>query len=156
VSPSEVEVSERAVGSAAPVRLVTAQTLHQPYPDKITDRAAFDAALAEAIAANADDALLVTPEGYVAEGCVWSVFWWEGDRIACPASSLGVLPGVARARLGERVGPLLERHVERAYLDGRSLFLANAVRGVVPVAELDGVPVPESPDLARVVAVFWP
>ncbi len=156
VSPSEVEVSERPVGSTAAVRLVTARTLHQPYPDKTTLRAAFDAAFAEAKAAGADDALLLTPEGYVAEGCIWSVFWWEGDRIACPASSLGVLPGVARARLAERVGPLLERHVERGYLDGRPLFLANAARGVVPVAELDGVPVPESPDLARVVAVFWP
>lgn len=156
VSPSEVEVSERPLGNTAPVRLVTARTLHQPYPDKTTDRAAFDAALEEAKAAAADDALLLTPEGYLAEGCIWSVFWWEGDRIACPASSLGVLPGVARARLAERVGPLLERHVERGYLNGRPLFLANAARGVVPVAELDGVPVPELPDLARVVALFWP
>lgn len=156
VSPSDVEVSERAVGSVAPVRLVTARALHQPYPDKTTDRAAFNAALAEAKAAGADDALMLTPEGYVAEGCIWSVFWWEGGRIACPASSLGVLPGVARARLGERVGPLVERHVERGYLDGRPLFVANAARGVVPVAELDGVLVPESPDLALVVAVFWP
>ena len=156
VSPSDVEVSERAVGSVAPVRLVTARTLHEPYPDKTTDRAAFNAALVEAKAAGADDALMLTPEGYVAEGCIWSVFWWEGGRIACPASSLGVLPGVARARLGDQVGPLLERHVEREFLEGRPLFVANAARGVVPVAELNGVPVPESPDLARVVAVFWP
>jgi len=156
ISPSEVEVSERAVGSAAPVRLVTARTLHQPYPDKTTDRAVFDAAQAEAKAGSADDALLLTPEGYVAEGCIWSLFWWEGDRIACPASSLGVLPGVARARIAERAGPLMERHVERGYVERRPLFVANAARGVVPVVELDGVPVPESPDLARVVAVFWP
>jgi len=156
ISPTELEISERPVGSVAPVYLVTAQTVHEPYPDKTTDRAVFDAALREAKAAGADDALLLTPQGCVAEGCIWSVFWWEGGRIACPASSLGVLPGVARAWLGERVGPLLERHVERGYLNGRPLFLANAARGVVPAAELDGVPVPESPDLARVVAVFWP
>jgi branched-subunit amino acid aminotransferase/4-amino-4-deoxychorismate lyase len=155
VSQSEVEVSERPVGSRRPVRLVTARTPHVPYPDKTTDRAAFDEALGEAQAAGADDALLLTPEGYVAEACIGSLFWWEGERIACPASSLGVLPGVARARLAERVGPLLERHVERGYLDGRPLFVGNAVRGVVPVAQLDGVPVPESPDLARVAAVFW-
>ena len=158
VSRTEVEVSERPVGSVAPVHLVTARTPHRPYPDKTTDRAAFDEAMGEAEAAGADDALLLTPEGYVAEGCIWGLFWWEGggDRIACPASSLGVLPGVARARLAERVGPLLERHVERGYLEGRPLFVGNAVRGVVPVAQLDGVPVAESPDLARVAAVFWP
>jgi branched-subunit amino acid aminotransferase/4-amino-4-deoxychorismate lyase len=155
VSESEVVVGERPVGSVAPVRLVTARTVHQPYPDKTTDRATFEAALDEAQAAGVDDALLLTPEGYVAEPCIWSLFWWEGDRVACPASSLGVLPGVARARLAERVGPLLERHVERGYLGGRSLFVANAGRGVVLVAQLDGVPVPESPDLARVAAVFW-
>ena len=156
VSASEVEVSERPVGSVAPVRLVTARTVHQPYPDKTTDRETFDLALGEAEAAGADDAVLLTPEGYVAEPCIWSLFWWEGDRIAGPASSLGVLPGVARARLAEWAGPLLERHVERGYLGGRSLFVANAGRGVVPVAQLDGVAVPESPDLARVAAVFWP
>ncbi len=156
VSEREVQVTERAVGSVAPLRLVTARTVHHPYPDKTTERAIFEAGLAEARAAGVDDALLLTPEGYVAEPCIWSIFWWEGDRIACPASSLGVLPGVARARLAERVGPLLERHVEREHLDGRPLFVANAGRGVVPVAELDGVVLPESADLARIRAVFWP
>jgi branched-subunit amino acid aminotransferase/4-amino-4-deoxychorismate lyase len=156
VSLSEVEVSERPLEGVAPVRLVTARTRHEPYPDKTTDRAVFDEAMREAQAAGADDAVLLTREGYVAESCIGSLFWWEEDRIACPASSLGVLPGVARARLADRAGPLLERHVERGYLEGRPLFVANAGRGVVAVAQLDGVLVPQSLNLSRVVALFWP
>src|SRR5919108_1562357 len=43
-----VEVSERPVGSTAPVRLIVSRVMHRPYPHKTTDRAQFDEALAEA------------------------------------------------------------------------------------------------------------
>jgi branched-subunit amino acid aminotransferase/4-amino-4-deoxychorismate lyase len=59
-------------------------------------------------------------------------------------------------RLEELAGPLLERVVPRAGLAGRSLFLTNAVRGVVPVARLDGVEVPQDPRTAVLAARFWP
>ncbi len=156
VSRKGVEETERIVGSTRAVHLITARTVHRPYPHKSTDRAVFGDAVAEANRAGADDALMLTAEGYVAECSIWTVFWWEGDSIATPALSLGVLPGVARARLGDWAGPLLEHHLRREGLEGRSLFVANAVRGVVPVASLDGVRVPESPHTARLLAGFWP
>jgi len=34
--------------------------------------------------------------------------------------------------------------------------VANAARGVVAVAELDGVPVPADPRSAALAAAFWP
>jgi branched-subunit amino acid aminotransferase/4-amino-4-deoxychorismate lyase len=105
--------------------------------------------------ADADDALLLTAEGWVAEGTVWNLLWWEGERLQTPAQDLGVLPGVGRARIGELVR-VEEGHWRREALDGRSLFLTSAVRGVVPLARLDGAPVPLDPRTAEIARAFWP
>jgi branched-subunit amino acid aminotransferase/4-amino-4-deoxychorismate lyase len=128
------------------VSLVTARVVHRPYSHKTTERAQFDRALEEAKAAGADDALLLTEGGYVAECAKWGIFWWEGDRLCAPPLSLEILPGVARARLGELTGDITDR---------RSLLVANAVRGVVPVASFQGRPVPQNPGTSRLSASFW-
>jgi branched-subunit amino acid aminotransferase/4-amino-4-deoxychorismate lyase len=151
-----VRTSERPVGSTLPVRLVTVSVPHPGYPHKSTDRGAFELAAAEALAAGADDALLLTRAGEVAEATIWSLFWWEADALCAPALELGVLPGAARARLAEVVGELVERRVRLAELAGRPLFAANAARGVVPVATLDGHPVPWVEATAALAARFWP
>lgn len=156
VGPKGLQVTERPVGSTAPVWLVTARTLHRPYPHKTTARDAFDAAAAEAMEARAGDAVLLTARGEVAECTIWSLLWWEGDRLAGPPLSLGVLRSVSRMRLEELAGPLLERTVPRAALVGRSLLVANAVRGVVPVARLDGAEVPQDARTEALAARFWP
>ena len=156
VGPRRVQLSERPVGSTAPVRLVVATVTHRPYPHKTTERAQFDRALEEARAADADDAVMLTSGGYVAECAVWGLFWWEGGRLCAPPLELGVLPGVARARLEEVTGGLVERRVRREDLEGRSLFVANAARGVVAVASLEDHAVPQNPGTSRVSGSFWP
>jgi branched-subunit amino acid aminotransferase/4-amino-4-deoxychorismate lyase len=151
-----VKLSARPVGSTAPVSLALATVVHRSYTHKTTDRAQFDRALEEARAAGADDAIMLTAGGWVAECAVWGLFWWEGGRLCAPALELGVLPGVARARLEEMAGGLVERRVRLGDLEGRSLFVANAARGVVPVATLEGRKVPQDPGTARVSGTFWP
>ena len=155
VSAAGVEVSERPVGPLTPVRLITSRSPHRPYPHKTTERGAFERALAEAKAAGVDDALLLAEGGWVAETGIWSLFWWEGERLCAPPYALGVLTGVARARISEIVG-IDERRVDRRGLAGRALFLANAVRGIVEVAALDGVPSPLSAATQALAARFWP
>jgi 4-amino-4-deoxychorismate lyase len=151
-----VRLSERPVGSTAPVGLVLATETHLPYPHKTTDRDQFDRALNEARAAGVDDAVMLTAGGYVAECAVWGLFWWEDGRLCAPALELGVLPGVARARLEELTGGLVERRARLEDLVGRSLFVANAARGVVPVARLEGRSVPQDPGTTRLSGSFWP
>jgi branched-subunit amino acid aminotransferase/4-amino-4-deoxychorismate lyase len=155
VGPGGIEVTERPVGPAAAVELVTAALVHRPYPHKTTARSVFDRALAEAQRAGADDALLLTEGAQVGECAIWTVFWWDSAGALCtPGLDLGVLPGVARDRIGELV-PLAERRVGRAALDRRPMFVANAARGVVEVRTLDGARVPESPLTADLRARFW-
>ena len=156
VDAGGVLVTEREVGPAVPLRLVAARTVHRPYPHKTTDREPFDRALAEARLAGADDAVMLTPEGWVAECAIWSLFWWDGETLCAPSLRLGVLPGVARARIAELVDGLAERWAGRDALPAVSAFAANAARGIVPIAELDGQIMLPHAGTARLQARFWP
>ena len=148
-------VGERSVGSTAPVRLITSRVVHRPYPHKLVDRERFDRALAEAKTLGADDGLLLTVGGQVAETSIWGIFWWEDGRVAAPPLEIGILPGVGRARIAELVG-IEERKATLDEIRGKSIFVANSVRGVVPVATLDGVAVPEMPETEALAERFWP
>ena len=151
-----MQVSERLVGPTTPVKLVVSKVAHHSYSYKTTDRAQFDRAGDAARGTGADDALLLTPGGFVAETSIWSVLWWEDDRLCGPAFELGILPGVGRARVTELVGKVEEQRSTLTELEGRPFILVNAVRGVVPVASLDGVPVPGSRETDARARRFWP
>jgi len=155
VRDGRASVTVRELPPLAPPTLITASEPHQSYPHKTTERDCFTDAGREAEVAEADDALLLTPEGWVAEGTVWTVFWWDGDALRTPALDLGILPGVGRTRVLELVKPDQGRYRTQA-LAGKSLFLTNAVRGVVPIASLDGVPVPADSRTAELARRFWP
>jgi branched-subunit amino acid aminotransferase/4-amino-4-deoxychorismate lyase len=157
VGPRGATVSERPVGPADPVRLVTVSgVVHRPYPHKTTDRKQFTEAIDQARARGADDGVLLAEGGWVAEAAIWSLFWWENGWVSAPPFALGVLPGVARARIAEQTGGVVERRVRIDDLRGRSLFVANAVRGVVPVASLDGSDVPADAAVRALARTFWP
>ena len=156
VSRRGVVVGERPVGSLAPVRLITSKVVHRPYPHKLVDRERFDRALAEAKAAGADDGLLLTVGGQVAETAIWGLFWWEDGRVTAPPLEIGVLPGVARARITELVGEVHERTATVEEIRDKSPFVANAVRGVIRVATLDGAVVPENAETEALAGRFWP
>jgi branched-subunit amino acid aminotransferase/4-amino-4-deoxychorismate lyase len=151
-----VQLSERLVGSTEPVKLIVSRVAHHPYPHKTTDRAQFDRALDIARGAEADDALLLTPGGFVAEAAIWSVLWWEGGTLCGPAFDLGILPGVGRARVMELVGKVEERNTTWKELQGVSLFLVNSTRGVVKVSAVQEDAVPPSRRTDELAARFWP
>jgi branched-subunit amino acid aminotransferase/4-amino-4-deoxychorismate lyase len=151
-----VQESERLVEPVEPVKLIISRIAHHPYPHKTTDRAQFDRARDKARGAEADDALLLTPGGYLAETAIWSVFWWEGGKLCAPAMELGILPGVGRARIMELAGPIEERRATWSEVRGLPLFLANAVRGVAKVSAVQDDPVPSAKQTDELAAHFWP
>ncbi|MEO8199572.1 MAG: aminotransferase class IV [Gemmatimonadota bacterium] len=156
ISPDGVRVSEREPGPTAPVRIITARTWHKPYPNKIADRACFEQAQVEAAAASANDAVLMTPQGWVAEGTIWSILWWEMGLLCAPALEIGILPSVGRARVSELKRYVGERKLTRRALSGVPLFLVNSARGIVEVDTWDGERVPRYPETARLASQFWP
>ena len=156
VLDGRASVTVRDLPSLAPPAVITASEPHQPYPHKTTERDCFTDAGKEAEVAEADDALLLTPEGWVAEGTVWTAFWWHGDALYTPALDLGILPGIGRARVLELVKRAEQGRYPAQGLAGKSPFLTNAVRGIVAIASLDGVAVPADPRTAELAHRFWP
>lgn len=102
-------------------------------------------ARAEARAAGADDALLLTDDGRVCEGPTWNLFWRRGRDLFTPDLSLGVLAGLTRAVLLELAPglgfPVHETCADRAELDlADELFATMTSVGPVVIRTLDGRP----------------
>jgi branched-subunit amino acid aminotransferase/4-amino-4-deoxychorismate lyase len=148
-------IATRALPHLNPPAVIVATEPHEVYGHKTTERGVFDRAMVEAQAQGADDALLLTLTGHIAEGTTWNVFWWEGDQLVTPALDLGILPGVGRARVME-LARVSEVRVTAAEFAGRSLFLVNAVRGIVPIGSFRGREVHLDARTAELSRGFWP
>lgn len=97
----------------------------------------------------ADEAVLVAPSGVVLEAATSSVLWWEDDTLCLPSPQLPVLPGVTVALIQERARRegIRIAHRERtvAELDGREVWLVNALHGIRPVTDWTGGPLRAAP-----------
>jgi branched-subunit amino acid aminotransferase/4-amino-4-deoxychorismate lyase len=159
-SAEGVAWSEREVGPERPWRVVTVGVRHRPYPVKSEDRLVFDRASAEAEAAGGDEPLLLTSDGHIAEGARFAVLWWDGEALGAPDPTLGTLPSIGLARVlalaAERGIPAAVGRHTHAAIEGRSMALVNAVRGMVPVRTLDGAQVAPSQPLSALAEAFWP
>ena len=155
LTDGHAEITTRAVPTERSISVVVSRQAHEPYPHKTTRREQFERALAAAKRARASDALLLTADGAVTEGTTWNLFWWDKGSLCTPAADLGVLPGIGRERVME-LSTVTEVRAPVAALRGCSLFLVNAVRGIVEIALLDGRPVPRDPRTPELAAAFWP
>lgn len=104
------------------------------------------AAEAEAKRRDADDAVLVDPDGTVLEGTVTNIWWREETTLLTPSLEIGILAGETRAALLE-LAPSCGYEVETGELPlerlrrADEIFTSSSVREVMPVVALDGVPV---------------
>jgi 4-amino-4-deoxychorismate lyase len=117
---------------------------------KSTSYAVNMAAEAEARRQGADDAVFVDGEGIVLEGPTTNV-WWRRDRtLVTPSLALGILAGVTRATVLGLAGAAGYSVEEGEYgltelLAADEAFTSSSVREVMPVTELDGVPIARGP-----------
>jgi branched-subunit amino acid aminotransferase/4-amino-4-deoxychorismate lyase len=90
----------------------------------------------------ADEALLTTRSGLVLEATTSSLLWWEGPYLCMPSPALTVLPGVTAHVLREiagRSGTQVKYRRRRIRdLDGREVWLVNALHGIRPVTRWVG------------------
>jgi branched-chain amino acid aminotransferase len=119
-------------------------------------------ALVEARRAGAEDAILLNAAGMVAEATTSNVFAVRGGRARTPSLECGILAGITRdllLREMARAGiPVEEGDLPEAALRGADeVFLTSTVRGIAPVARLDGKPVGDGrpgPVARRVAALY--
>jgi branched-subunit amino acid aminotransferase/4-amino-4-deoxychorismate lyase len=107
---------------------------------KSTSYAENMAAQDAAVAAGADDALLVASDGTVLEAPTANVWWREGGTLVTPSLDLPILAGVTRALLLDAA----EREIVEGVfplarlLAADEVFVCSSIREVMPVASVDG------------------
>ncbi|MFC1864865.1 branched-chain amino acid transaminase [Chloroflexota bacterium] len=98
----------------------------------------------EAVNNGFDEAIMLTPDGYVAEGSGENIFLVIDGQLVTPASYDGILMGITRnivVKLAEtELGiKTIERHVDRVELYSASeCFMTGTAAHITPVAEIDG------------------
>jgi para-aminobenzoate synthetase / 4-amino-4-deoxychorismate lyase len=121
---------------------------------KWADRRLLDGATAAALPGELP--LLLEGDGTVLEASRGSVFAIRGERLATPPTDGRILPSIARRQAIEvAAGQGIETSEERltlADLRAGEVFLTGSVRGVEPVKELDGVPLPPPGKLSERIA----
>jgi branched-chain amino acid aminotransferase len=98
------------------------------------------------------EALILEADGLVSEGAATSLVYLRQGQYYTPASA-SALPGVTLTVLGRRLSArgltLKARPTTVAQLqEAHGLWLANSLMGLMPVAAIDGTPVPLSPTTA--------
>jgi para-aminobenzoate synthetase/4-amino-4-deoxychorismate lyase len=97
---------------------------------KTSDRGFYEAGLAAARSAGAQEALFLRDDGRVTEGTFTNIFVERDGALLTPSASLGLLPGVLRASLIE-AGRTVEADLTLTDLAG-GFFVGNALRGLLP------------------------
>lgn len=161
-----LRATTRPVGSEPGAwRVVLAPMVHDstaaPHGAKLALRPLYACAREHAIAAGADEALLLDAPGRLVEGARANLVAVDEDGVGrVPPAERGAVAGVAleACLAGATAGELVRRDVGRDELDRvRELVALNAVRGAVPIVEIDDRPVGDGrpgPMAARLAAIL--
>ncbi len=104
-------------------------------------------AKAEAEEQGADEALMLTEEGFVAQGASSNLFWMEDETICTAPLATGILPGITRSvvvDLCRDTGIPVREELRRAENIRGGMFATLSSFGLVPVSHLDKRPLEAS------------
>lgn len=132
--------------TADPVHLIFAKNVlrfAQPLSAlKSAERLCFYLAGQEAKAQDKADALLLNQYGRVVESTIANLFWIKEGRLYTPALPEGCVAGVFRQQLISRKVVTESQIGPEELLQAEELFLTNALRGIIPVRQLQGRSLP--------------
>ena len=129
------------------LRLATSEIRRDPLSPlatvKTTSRAEFVYAQIQARHHNADEALLLTTDGLLAEATSASIFILRGAKLATPSLDCGILNSTTRHWVicfGQALGLSVteEKLTPADLLAADEVFLASSVAGILPVTVVDG------------------
>lgn len=93
----------------------------------------------------ADEALFVSPHGRVLEGPTWSFFYVRDGRLLTPPLSDRILKSITRARIMELTDAEERVTTLDDLADATEAFIASSLREGLPIAAIDGTPLPSAP-----------
>jgi len=91
----------------------------------------------------ADEAILLSSEGFVLEGALSSIVWWRGDVLCAPDDSLPWLPSITRKLVFEIAKQMgIDTRLEKskpADLVGLEIWALSSLQGIKPVSAWIGL-----------------
>jgi len=116
----------------------------------------------EAIAAGADDAVMLDTRGFVSEATAANIFLVKSSILYTPPVTAGILPGITRATVMDIAQslkiPVLERDITPVeLLTSDEAFLTGTGVEIVPVASISGVKIGDQvpgPVTLRIIEMF--
>lgn len=90
----------------------------------------------EAISAGFDDALTLSPEGYILETAYANVFWQYDNQWFTPDPNLNILYGITIKNLEQKHSFTFVRMTLRELPDEAKLYLCNSLRKVQPIISI--------------------
>lgn len=93
----------------------------------------------KAILHDADEAVLLSPDGFVSEGALSSIVWWRGNVLCAPADSIPWLRSITRDEvfaLAKAVGySTRTERVRPADLVGLEVWALSSLHGIRPATD---------------------
>lgn len=116
-----------------------------PSRYKLTNNINYISAARQARQKGADDALMLTLEGYLSETTLANLFWITGDTVCTPSEECDLLPGITRNVLIRLIRESDDIALEEGKFRSEDIYKAdaawicNSVRELVPVSRIDSV-----------------
>lgn len=116
----------------------------RPVNLKLSNMLHYRSAFRQAQHAGADDALMLTVNGYLAESSIANLFWKKGKAIYTPSVNCDILPGIMRNGVIKILREIenLELAEGKFYpselTDAECIWLTNSVQEIRPVGRIDG------------------
>jgi branched-chain amino acid aminotransferase len=113
-----------------PVEALPAHAKHSNYLNSIL-------ANTEAVETGADEALMLSMSGHLAECSTGNIFLVKGSDILTPSLTTGILPGITRAVVLELTNVKEMLLPRDAVFEADEVFMTNSVVGILPVRRVD-------------------
>ncbi|MCC5914825.1 MAG: aminotransferase class IV [Balneolaceae bacterium] len=123
-----------------PTRVIPSEC--RPVHLKLSNMLHYRQAYREAQQLGADDALMLTTSGKVAETSIANIFWKTGDQIHTPAKSCDLLPGITRNALIDCLNKEMDITVREGEYEVNDLesadlvWITNSVKGIQVIESL--------------------
>ena len=144
---ADTSTSVRSDRSRPGVRLITSR--YHRIPDtalpagvKWSNGINYILAAREAMEQGADDALMLTRDGFVSETTIANIFWKSGGNVYTPSEACDLLPGITRHLLIDFLKELgisvtQGRYTPEDFLQADTAWACNSIREWYPIRQLD-------------------
>jgi branched-chain amino acid aminotransferase len=160
IEATEWNLPDHSTKKALKIGMSQVQKHTGPYAQlKSCNALPYVLAAQEAIENALDDVLLMNERHRIVESTIANIFWLENGTVFTPSISEGCVAGIMRRHLLEILpekGFRIEtsRLTRKRLFHAEAVFLTNALRGIMPVKEIDGQKFPISPIENIITAAF--